>query len=298
MSRGNLFHRYIWILDTIKSRGRITLKDLNVLWKKAPFSDGNPLPRRTFFHYREEIAEIFKVDIECDKVTFEYYINQESRHNESVTDWMLNSAAMSEMMVDVREISDRVFMEDVPSARQYLSLVVKSMKEHRRLTFTYSPYSRSKANSGVVIEPYFLKIFRQRWYVTGLNVKDGKIKTYALDRMQDVLMNAGSFVMPPSFDAEEFCSKAYGIVFSQAEAKDVVIRADARQSKYLRTLPLHHSQQELVHDSYSVFTYRLQLSPDFVSEILSHGPGLTVVSPPELKAMVVTQLKETLANYE
>ncbi|MDE5651376.1 MAG: WYL domain-containing protein, partial [Duncaniella sp.] len=77
----------------------------------------------------------------------------------------------------------------------------------------------------------------------------------------------------------------------------VVLRADARQSKYLRTLPLHHSQREVLHDDYSLFYYRLRLTPDFVQEILSRGPSVRVVSPPELRAMVVTSLKDSLRLY-
>jgi predicted DNA-binding transcriptional regulator YafY len=47
-----------------------------------------------------------------------------------------------------------------------------------------------------------------------------------------------------------------------------------------------------------VFSYRLKLTNDFVQELLSMGPDVTVISPPELRAMVVTQLRSTLDNYE
>ena len=53
-----------------------------------------------------------------------------------------------------------------------------------------------------------------------------------------------------------------------------------------------------MHDDYSIFYYKLRISPDFVEEILSHGPRVTVLEPPELRAMVVTELKAALDNYE
>lgn len=53
-----------------------------------------------------------------------------------------------------------------------------------------------------------------------------------------------------------------------------------------------------MHDEYSLFYYKLRLTPDFVQELLSYGPNIQVVSPPELKAMVVTQLRDALAKYE
>lgn len=294
----DLFSRYIWLIDTIKRHGRITREELNARWKRSPYSNGEPLPRRTFYNYRLAIEDIFSINIECDSSTFEYYIEDVDVHNESVTNWLLNSAAMSNVLSGSREVSNRIFLEDVPSAREYLSVVIDSLKENIAIKFTYQPFSRSNATPDIELEPYFLKIFRQRWYVTGRNVKEDKIKTYALDRMKDVILGQEQFAMPEDFDAESYFKHSFGIVFSQGEVKHVAIKTSARQAKYFRALPLHSSQQEMIHDAYSIFYYKLRITPDFVQELLSHGPQLTVIDPPELRAMMVTSLQESLANYE
>lgn len=294
----DLFNRYIWLVDTIKRYGHITREELNVRWKKSPFSNGESLPRRTFYNYRMAIEELFKINIECNTSTFEYYIDEGDTHNESVTNWLLNSAATSNVLSDSRDVSNRIFLEDVPSAREFLATVIDALKEYHQIKFTYQPYSRLNATPDVVVEPYFLKIFRQRWYVTGRNVKEDKVKTYALDRMKDVVVLQEEFEIPEDFDVEEYTKYSYGIVFSQGEVKNVAIKTDARQAKYLRALPLHSSQQEMIHDSYSIFNYRLRITPDFVEELLSHGSSITVMEPPELRAMIVTSLEESLANYK
>lgn len=293
-----LFGRYIWLVDTIKRYKAITRDQINELWMRSPLSNGEPMSRRSFYNYRQAIEEIFKLSIECNPATFEYYINEPDYHNESVTDWLLNSASTSEALTGCREISDRVFLENVPSAREFLPIIVKSLKEFHPITFAYHPYSRISPTPDVVIEPYFLKIFKQRWYVTGRNVKEDTIKTYALDRMRDVKMLPDEYEIPDSFDPETYFRDSFGIMFTQGEAKSVAIKADVRQAKYMRALPLHHSQHETIHDSYSIFYYRLKLTPDFVEEILSHGPSITVLNPPELRAMILTSLKDTMANYE
>ncbi|MDE5838781.1 MAG: WYL domain-containing protein [Paramuribaculum sp.] len=297
MSR-NLFSRYIWLIDTIRRYGYITREELNVLWKKTDFSNGEALPRRTFYNYRNAIEELFKISIECNPATFEYYINNGDEHNESVTDWLLNAASMSNVLTDAREVSHKVFLEDVPSSRFYLESVLSALKEQRTLVFTYCPFSRSNPTRDVVIEPYFIKLFKQRWYVIGRNVKEDSIKTYSLDRMSDAVVGADSFEVPEWFDAEEYFSDTFGIVYSRGEPKQVAIRTDSRQAKYFRALPLHSSQKEMVHDDYSIFTYKLKLTQDFVQELLSYGPHLTVISPPELRAMMVTNLEESLRNYK
>ena len=293
----NQLGRYVWLVDTIRRYGSLTREKLNELWMKSPYSEGNAMPRRTFYNYREAIEDLFNIIIECNPRTYEYYISSGDEHQEGVTDWLLNSAAMSNVLSTVSDISNRIFLEDVPSARLYLSQVVTALRENHPIRFTYRPYTRTTPTQGVVVEPYFLKIFRQRWYVTGRNATDGKIKTYALDRMEDVVVEEREFVPDPDFDAESYVKDAFGIVFTKGEPKDVVIKADARQAKYMRALPLHHSQRESVHDNYSLFHYRLHLTEDFLQELLSLGPRVTVVSPPELKAMVVKSLADSLSLY-
>lgn len=297
MSR-DLFGRYIWLVDTIKRYGHITREELNARWKKSPFSNGEPLPRRTFYNYRLAIEELFDINIECNPSTFEYYIKESDAQNESVTNWLLNSTAVNNVLSESRDISNRIFIEDVPSAREYLASMIDALKEFRQIKFIYQPYSRTNASHDIVVEPYFLKIFRQRWYVTGRNVKEDKVKTYALDRMKDMVVMQEVFEMPSDFDAESYTKYSFGIIFSQGEIKNVSIKTDSRQAKYLRALPLHSSQQEMIHDSYSIFNYRLRITHDFVQELLSLGPAITVLNPPELKAMIITSLEESLANYK
>lgn len=293
----NLFNRYIWIVDTIRRHGAITREELNRLWMDSSVSDGNPLPRRTFYNYRNAISELFKIDIECNPSTFEYYIDGGDPHAESVTDWMLNTASLSNVLTDARDVADRVFLEEVPSARQFLPPIISAMKEEKTIEFDYSPFSRTGVPKPVRLEPYFLKIFKLRWYITGLNVREKTIKTYALDRISALTVTSDRFVMPPDFDAEAYFRDSFGIVFTRGETKKVIIRATPRQAKYFRALPLHHTQSEMIHDRYSIFTYHLRLTPDFVQELLSHGPELTVLAPAELRAMMIDNLKQSLENY-
>ncbi|MDE5749869.1 MAG: WYL domain-containing protein [Duncaniella sp.] len=293
----NLLGRYVWIIDTIRRYGSISLRKLDELWQKSAVSDGQPLPRRTFYNYRQAIAELFNITISSDPATYESRIEGDERR-EGITDWLLNSAAMSNVLASVSDVSDLIFLEDVPSARLYLSQVVSALRDRHPVRFTYRPYTRSTPTPGVVVEPYFLKIFRQRWYMTGRNAADGRIKTYALDRMEDVRVDDSVFEPDPLFDAEAYVRDAYGIIFSQGEPKEVVIKTSPRQAKYLRALPLHHSQTESIHDDYSLFHLRLRLTEDFLQELLSLGPKITVLAPPELRAMMVSSLRDTLALYE
>ncbi len=295
------FSRLIWIVDTIRRYRRISFSQIRDLWRNSPFSaHGETIPRRSFYNYRQAIQDVFGIEIGYNPATFEYFIdeNNEPHRGASITDWILNSVATSSVVSESHLIASRIFLEDIPSAREHLNVVIDAVKLNHPLCFDYAPYTRVNPSRDVVVEPYFLNLFRQRWYMTGRNVADGKIKTYALDRIVKASMLPETFEIPESFDAAQYSSDSFGVIFTMGDPRDIKLRVDSKRAKYLRTLPLHHSQNEYVHDGFSIFTYRLRLTPDFVSEIISMGADVTVESPGELRAMVVDQLRNTLKNYD
>lgn len=304
MNGGNLLARYTWIVDILRRYGRISRGEFNARWANSRFGDGAPMPRRTFYNYRQSISELFGIEITYDKRTNEYFIEGDtsapagaSAHDQSVTDWLLNSAAMSGVLSDARAVSHRIFVEDVPSARHNLAPVLDALNHDIAIRFTYNPFTRSMPTRGVEIEPYLIKLFRQRWYVAGRNVAENRLKTYALDRMSAIELTSRRFEMPADFDPAEYFRNSFGIVVDSSRPRRVVLRTDPRQAKYLRALPLHSSQTEMVHDAFSEFTYTLLLTEDFLKELMTLGPSVTVISPPELRLMLTDRLRRTLDLY-
>ena len=85
----DLFSRYVWIIDTLTRYGRLSRERLGSLWLRSSISNGQPLPERTFFHYRRSIEQNFHIDINCDE-SGQYYIDQASlSRNRSLTNLCL-----------------------------------------------------------------------------------------------------------------------------------------------------------------------------------------------------------------
>ncbi len=295
----NLINRYVWLVDTIGRYGRITLKDLNKVWLSSQISDGRPLARRTFFHYRDAIEEMFDIDIKCDRATFEYYIDDSgSENNARLRSWLMDSVSMSGMLSSAHDISGRIMLENVPSAREHLPVIIDALKQNRRIRFSYKSYTRSLPTDGIVLEPYFVKIFKQLWYVIGRNVKEGKIKTYSLDRISNLNLMQDTFAMPEEVKPSEFFKDCFGIITNSNRPKRIVLRVEPTQAKYFRALPLHSSQQEEVHDHYSIFSYRMRITYDLKEEIMSHGASIEVLEPEELKVLIRTELENALSQYK
>ena len=57
----NLFNRYIWLVDTIYRNGKLSFKEINDKWLQTDFSEGKPIPLRTFHNHREAIQDLFDI---------------------------------------------------------------------------------------------------------------------------------------------------------------------------------------------------------------------------------------------
>lgn len=295
----DLYSRYVWMVETIQRRGRITRAELADRWRTSDLNtEHSELCRRTLYNYRQGIEQLFHIKIEVDPATYEYYIADNTEQDRSVTDWLLNSKAVNDALADARDVSGRIFLEDVPSARGNLGTVIEAVRQNRRIRFDYKNFARSLPTKGVKLEVYFLKFFKQRWYAVGRNIADAKIKTYALDRMADVTHEPETFEMPATFDPAEYFRDAFGIIVTQNEPKRIALRTDPRTAKYLRELPLHHSQQEALHDDFSIFYYKMRITDDLVTELLSYGSRIMVIEPPELRAFITRQMREALQSYD
>lgn len=296
MSR-DLISRYIWIVDTLNRYERLTRAQLNKLWLRSSISNGEEIPERTFFNYRRAIEENFQIDIVCDRQGRYSIEKQNSRNSRALTNWMLDSYAVSNAIKGSDAPMDRVEIEDVPSAREFLPAVLDAIRTSGKISFTYAGFNRSRAEHDIKFHPYFLKRYKQRWYMIGLREKSGDLRTYALDRMKEMTVLDETFEKPEHLELDDLFGNILGVTTSQAPVRTIKLKTTPTQAKYFRALPLHTSQQEIVGDGYSIFTYRLKLNYELVHEILSLGDSVTVIEPPELRAMVVTELCDTLALY-
>ena len=293
----DLISRYVWIVDTLTRYERLTRRQLNKLWVRSALSNGEEIPERTFFNYRRAIEENFHIDILCDNQGRYYIDRQDSRQTRAFTNWMLDSYAVSSAIKGNDAPMDRVEIEDVPSAREFLPTVLDAIGNSAIISFTYAGFNRSRAEHDIRFHPYFLKRYKQRWYMIGLREKSGDIRTYALDRVKEMVITDKRFEKPADLDMKDLFGNIIGVTTSQAPVRTVRLQTTPRQAKYFRALPFHPSQQETIHDDYSIFSYQLKLNYELAHEILALGDAVKVIEPPELKAMVVTQLHDTLRQY-
>jgi predicted DNA-binding transcriptional regulator YafY len=290
---------YFWLIDTIAS-GNLTRDDINRRWAHCRYNDNHEeeFPERKFHRYKEEIQEIFDVDIRCSKSRGNvYYIENKDDISGGTRQWFLNAMAVHSMMDQAKDITDCVLYEDIPEGTQYLSLIVDAIRHRTQLQLTYHSFNRQEQYE-LTLSPYCLKVFKQRWYVAGCpSTHPNETRIYALDRVQTMRPTDQNFIYPKKFDAKAFFAPYYGI-FRNATPTKVIIEATPQSTQFLRLLPLHESQKELrqFHGN-TFFEYYIAPTLDFIQELRTHGTDIRVREPEELVAIFRDEAQKAYEMY-
>ena len=293
------FRRYIWMLDTIQRHGRITLAALKEEWRRSSVNDENKeLAPRTFANYKENIEEIFGIEIVCDRATNEYYIvNEENLDDNAIRDWMLNSLSLRNLLNESAGLHDRIILEDVPSSHRFLTSVIDSMRDNKKLCISYRGHLMTEYKD-MTIHPYSIRLFKRRWYLIAHSEFSKGIRLYMLDRADSVNVLDATFEMPENFDAEGYFEDFYGVRRSEEEKQRVLLKVTAKSRDLVRTVPLHRSQAEIeTGDEYSVFEYFLRPNFDFKQEIISYLDSVEVLEPLSLRKEIGRMVLNVYLKY-
>lgn len=301
MKASEIFKQYIWLTDTIYRTGGISFQEINERWVRTEMSGGLPMSRTTFNRHKEAIEEIFDLCIECQhKGGYYYYIeNEEVLKNNKLQHWMLDSISISNLLMESGSLKDRIVLENIPAGKEYLQPIIDAMKQNHKLEMTYQKFGQQDSYT-IVIEPYAIKVFKQRWYLLAKNYKRKDPSIYALDRIAALKETAESFEYPKDFDTELFFKDCYGVLCgTDDKAQRIVIRAYHPFTNYLRTLPMHHSQKELNSTpEYADFEYHLRPTFDFRQELFAQSHEVEVLEPLSLRLEMKEALKKVLGRYE
>ena len=275
-----LFRKYMWLVNTIRQTGRISLSELNEQWQDSELSEGLPMSRATFNRNRQEILEIFGIDIDCDRSDGNrYYIaGNEDFNCDSIQKWMLSTLSVGSLLSQSLSLKDRILLESIPSANDTLQQILQAMKENVKIELEHEKYGCNEITYRVV-EPYCIKLFEKRWYLLGRTEND--LRIFSLDRIKSLSLTTDRFKIDRDFDAEKFCSNYFGaFVKTDIKPEVVTIRALGNERFYMRDLPLHTSQ-EMIAENTDSMDFRLYLAPtvDFINCLLGKGNRIKVLKP-------------------
>lgn len=295
----DLFCRYIWIIDTIYRAGKITLNELNERWLASAQSDGRTMPRRTFINSCEAIAEIFDIEIACERKNgYHYYIkNVDDVVYDGARKWAISLLTVNNIINESRQLRSRILFEEIPSGQKHLLPIINAMRENNVIKLIYQSFNADEPKA-YTLHPYCVKVFRQRWYAIGHCRERDTIRTFSLDRIHSLSTTDLHFDYPEGFEPNEFFEPAFGVI-KEDNPQTVTLKAYGIEQQYLKALPLHHSQEEIERgDGYAIFRYYLCTTYDFKQELLSKGAAIEVLTPAALRHEIHDMITAMHNRYE
>jgi predicted DNA-binding transcriptional regulator YafY len=250
--------------------------------------------KRTFERDVKDIAALYGAEIVYSKKERGYFL--ETDVNSSALEQMLTGFDLLNAFKLTKNIAPHVFLEDrKPMGTQHLFGLLHAIQEKLVVEFTHQKFWEEHSTQRTVY-PIAVKEFRYRWYLVAEDQKDHRVKTFGLDRISDLQISANHFSRKDYSAVLEKFKHAFGVIASDEEKPtEVILSFTPFQGKYVKSLPLHHSQKVLI-DNPQETRISLLIYPthDFIMELLSFGKEVTIEEPKWLKQQVVQKHQEAI----
>ncbi len=197
-----------------------------------------------------------------------------------------------------------VHFDSVPDLKglKFLTPLYDYIAHRQPVCITYQSFKASEP-SDIIVHPYLLKEFRNRWFLFCSQESDMRLFNLALDRIIEVKKALTvTFCENRRFNPEHFFDDVIGVTKNPNQTpQEIKFWASHEQSQYIKTKPLHMSQQlirENEDDGSCVFSINVVLNFELYSVLMSYGPGIKVLSPQNVIYYIRKLLNQAASLYE
>lgn len=314
------------ILHDLLSRG------IPVRWtdiEKAYIAKNEGVTKKTIFNDIDCMKEVFGAPIKREKGIYSYTKAFSLYKLFNIDDFQLaielNSLfeqfaafpqfkGLEEVRIKLNERVSSLSKESIVQFEQndeYAGLkrlqeIYNAIKNKKILKIHFQDFSKSQ--TAYSISPYMLKEYHNRWHVYGYEHKKEKIYNLALDRI--LAIDEASIFKYREQKAGDlaFLNDIIGFTYlydaeteTYAALETVKIKVELPRANYIRTKPLHHSQQEVSEETsktHVVFTYQLRFNNELFAKLLEFGKDLEILEPLHLREKMIEHIQEMARKYE
>lgn len=295
MSKRESFARYMLIINKLRKFSANFEEIENYLAEESDISGYNyNISQRTLQRDLNDIRSLFHIDIQNKNGRYQIV-----EDNSELSKRILEAFDTFNTLNLAEKIPAHIYFESrKPKGTENMHNILKAIDNKQIITFNYQKFWEDNISERRV-EPYALKEFKNRWYLLSKDLPDNKIKTFALDRLFNLKITKQEFQLDKDLNIDNYFKHSFGIITPNAnKPTEVILSFDSVQGNYIKTLPLHSSQEILVDDENELrVKLTIFITFDFIMEILSYGEKVKIIEPQSLKKEVKKRLKKTLDYY-
>ena len=180
----------------------------------------------------------------------------------------------------------------------YLSPIINATINRQVLHVTYKSYKEGAEEQSLIVHPYYVKQYNNRWFLMAWDSKKQYIANLALDRILSVEMtDAQPFIPNATINFKTYFNEVIGVTIPEEVSKErIILRFTPLQYAYVSAKPLHSSQQVVDASRYLI---SIEVKPNYELDyhILSLGPDVEVLAPASYRQHIKEKLEECLKKY-
>lgn len=215
-------------------------------------------------------------------------------------------AFLTSAVESVRGAGRYLQLEQAPrfSGAEHLPVLWEALGSSRCVAFSYQKFTDdADTETQRRVEPSLLFEYRNRWYLDCYDLQSRQPRTFGLDRLHHLTLTDQPVQATRPGQRTTDRRHVIGVTSpANAEPERVVLRVQATEANYFKTLPMHSSQQILREtDAFTVFALTVILNHELEREILAFGELVEVLEPVALRERIagrVKALQEWYANPE
>lgn len=188
---------------------------------------------------------------------------------------------------------------DLLKGLQWIEHLLIYVKNNLVIELEYQSFKARNA-SKIVMSPYLLKEYRNRWFLLAKTHKYKTISTFALDRVINIIEKpVEDYIENTEIDLKSFYNDVIGVTKSIGQkAMLVKLWVSNNNAPYVITKPIHSSQEIISRDENGVlFQINVVHNFELEREILGFGDSMRVISPRILKNRIYKNLTSSVEVY-
>ena len=179
--------------------------------------------------------------------------------------------------------------------RETIQALNDAVLERRRVTMRYRT-GRTGEVRVRQLDPYRVWYRSGGLYVVGHDHLSGELRTFAVNRIEQIELTDEHFEVSPDFDFDAFTSTAFGVISEPATR--IRIRFTREWRSHVEEHTWHQSQQlEPLGNGGIELVMEAGGTPEIRNWVLSFGAGAEVIEPESLRSEVSNELAAAARQY-
>lgn len=283
------------IRDDIKyMRDRVSY---NAPIKAYPLGNG----RQCYYRYENSDFSIFNNELSVEEVNdLRSTIDMLGRFRGTPANvWLEEVISNLEYRFNIKSNSENLIAfenNEQLKGLEYLSDIIDMTIHHQPFNMHYCSFKGKEQN--VILHPYYVKQYNNRWFVLGFNEKYSSLSIYALDRIQSLVKSDIAFRKNENIDFKTYFDNIIGVTLldDKIPVETFVLQFDGNRFPYVLSKPLH-SSQEIVNMEEHVVSIKVKPNKELRQLIFSFIPDVKVISPKWFREEITRKIKENLNKY-